>query len=246
MRQISLFIGLVCLSISYVNAETKGIREIGSNDREMKTVHLTMGRSTILSFAEKPIKVVAGNSNYFNIEYIGNDLTIQPLANVETNLFVYTEPKGKYGFHLKVGLVSNYDDIVYVRWKSPYTTVGKSSSSLERPPLKKIKATTLKAGTIEVNVHQFIRLKGTRSYFVDFEVKNKGTEQVKLTAIDVFASRENERLKGQKLVFDQETVKVHGLCKGRLFLSIPDDKDFSFYLHYQKKLERMIIYKTYL
>ena len=244
MRRTRLILSLVCFSISSLYAQTKGIREVNSNDRMMKTVNLTMGRSTILSFTEKPIKVVAGNSNYFNIEYIGNDLTIQPLANVETNLFVYTEPKGKYGFHLKVGPVSQYDDVVYIRWMSPY--VSRPQVSLESPPQKKIKPTILKVGVIEIYVYQFIRLKGTKSYFVDFEVKNKGNEEVNLNSLDVFASRDNERLKGQKLVFDQEKVKVHGQCKGRLFLSIPEGKDFSLYFNYQKKLERMIVTKTYL
>ncbi len=245
MRRTRLILSLVCFSISSLYAQTKGIREVNSNDRMMKTVNLTMGRSTILSFTEKPIKVVAGNSNYFNIEYIGNDLTIQPLANVETNLFVYTEPKGKYGFHLKVGPVSLYDDVVYIRWMSPYISE-KPRPYLESSPQKKIKPTLLKAGRVEIYVYQFIRLKGTRSYFVDFGVKNKGAEEVQLNSLDVFASRDNERLKGQKLVFDQEKVKVHGQCKGRLFLSIPEDKDFSLYLNYQKKLERTIISKMYL
>lgn len=245
MRQTRLILSLICLSLSSVYADSKGIREIGSNDRMMRTVNLTMGRSTILSFAEKPIKVVTGNSNYFNIEYIGNDLTIQPLANVETNLFVYTEPKGKYGFHLKVGQVSLYDDVVYIRWMSPYVTA-KPNISQDQFLQKKIKPTLLKAGAIEVNVHQFIRLKGTRSYFVDFEVKNKGAEQIKMNSLDIFASRDNKRFKGQKLVFEQKIVKIHGQCKGRLFLSIPEDKDFSFYLSYQRKLERMIISKSYL
>ncbi|MFP5386024.1 MAG: hypothetical protein ACLGHN_08105 [Bacteriovoracia bacterium] len=212
----------------------------------MKTVNLTLGRSTILSFAEKPIKVVAGNSNYFNIEYIGNDLTIQPLANVETNLFVYTEPKGKYGFHLKVGHVSNYDDVVYIKWKNPYATGAGANAFSALPRQKRIKEVTLKTGTVEITIHQFIRLKGTRSYFIEFEARNKGTEEIKLSSLDVFASRESKRLKGQKLVFDQDTLKIHGQSKGRLFLSIPEDKDFSFYVHHQGKLKRTIISNTYL
>jgi hypothetical protein len=238
-----LSIGMVSFS-SFANR--KEIREIDANDRVMKTINLTLGRSTILSFHEKPVKVVAGNSNYFNVEYIGNDLTIQPLANVETNLFVYTQSKNKYGFHLKVGSSVLYDDIVYVRWKSPYLTNSNQSVSGTDKPQKMLKSTVLKIGTLEVMVHKFLRLKGTRTYFADFEVKNKGIEEIKLNLIDIFASRNNERITGQKLFFDKEALGIHATCRGRLFLPIAKDEDFSFYILYKKKLERMVISKTYL
>lgn len=232
-------------SLCYANR--KEIREIEANDRVMKTINLTLGRSTILSFYEKPVKVVAGNSNYFNIEYIGNDLTIQPLANVETNLFVYTQSKSKYGFHLKVGSSMAYDDIVYVRWKSPYLL--QTSSPLkepEKPAQKRIKASTLKFGHTEILVHQFLRLTGTKGYLIDFEIKNKGVQKVILKQYDIFVSRNNERLKGQKLVFERDTLPIHGTCRGRLFLSLEKNEDFSFYVAHLKSQQRVIISKQYL
>src|SRR5688572_1194457 len=78
------------------------VRTLYTNDRMMRTVYLAMGRSTILRFDEKPKTAVIGNQNYFNVEYIGNDLTIQPQGIVATNLFVYTESQ-TYGLILKVG-----------------------------------------------------------------------------------------------------------------------------------------------
>jgi hypothetical protein len=110
-----IFVSLVMVSMN-VNAKKNEIREIFTNDKEMKTINLSLGRSTILSFTDKPVKVVAGNSNYVNIEYVGTDLTLQPLAKVDTNLFVYTQNKTKYGFHLKVGGLEKYDDMVYVKF----------------------------------------------------------------------------------------------------------------------------------
>ncbi len=245
MKRISF---ITCLVYSFLNhsvASTKGIREVETNDHLMKSINLTMGRSTILSFADKPVKVVTGNSNYFNIEYIGNDLTIQPLANVETNLFVYTESKTKYGFHLKVGPVFNYDDMVYVRWKKPDTIEIQTHIPTERQQ-KILKPIDLKAGLLVIRVNKFLRLKGTRTYLLDFEVNNKDVHEVLLNSLEVFASRNSERLKGQKLFFDTQKLRIHGLCRGRLFLSIPEDKDFALYLHYQKKLQKVIISKVYL
>ena len=112
-KEIVLLLGILLPVLS--SFAKNDIREVEANDRVMKTIHLTLGRSTILRFSDRPVKVVAGNSNYFNVEYIGNDLTIQPLANVETNLFVYTQNKLNYGFHLKVGGSAEYDDVVIVR-----------------------------------------------------------------------------------------------------------------------------------
>ena len=73
----------------------------------------------MLRFTAKPKKVVIGNQNYFSVEFIDNDLTIQPLGKVETNLFVYT-PYRTYGFILRVCSNCRSDDLVFVKWKSNY------------------------------------------------------------------------------------------------------------------------------
>lgn len=52
----TLFVLFVILS-SFANAQRKEVREIYANDREMKIIHLTLGRSTILSFGDRPVKV---------------------------------------------------------------------------------------------------------------------------------------------------------------------------------------------
>jgi hypothetical protein len=229
-----------------VLANNKGIREVDTNDHLMKTVNLTMGRSTILSFGDKPIKVVTGNSNYFNIEYIGNDLTIQPLAAVETNLFVYTESKAKYGFHLRVGPVANYDDMVYVKWKNQSEMERYKTTSTSEKPQIKMKTMLLRSSYLELEIKSFLRLKGSRTYIVDFDVKNKGSLKTSINEVKVFASRNSERLKGQRLFFDSKELDIHEVCRGRLFISIPEDKDFAIYLDFHKKLQKIIVSKVYL
>jgi hypothetical protein len=235
----------VCLS-PFCFSQRKEIREVDANDKTMKTINLTLGRSTVLSFYDKPVKVVSGNSNYFNIEYIGNDLTIQPLANVETNLFVYTQSKRKYAFLLRVGSSANYDDIVYVRWKSVFVESTRPEVKSEDRPLKPMPPTSLKISNYEVNVSKISLLRGTVTYLIDFELKNKGLENLKTSQIDLFASRNSERLNGQKLFFEKETLAIHESCKGRLFLPIEKKEDFSLFVTYQKLLQRMVISKIYL
>ena len=100
------------------------IRTVRVNDTKMQLINLKMGKASLLRFTEKPKKVVIGNQNYYSIEFIENDLTIQPLGNVETNLFVYT-PYRTYGFILRVCQACRYDDLVYIKWKSKYNFTSK-------------------------------------------------------------------------------------------------------------------------
>ena len=78
------------------------VRHLQVNDEQVPNIHLKMGRSTVIRFREKPQKVIVGNQNYFSIEFVGNDVTIQPQAMVTSNLFVYGKHR-VYGFLLKVG-----------------------------------------------------------------------------------------------------------------------------------------------
>ena len=92
------------------------VKSLRATDNEMAPIHLKMGRSTVIRFREKPQKVIVGNQNYFSIEFVGNDVTIQPQAMVTSNLFVYGKYR-VYGFLLKVGS-GDYDDLVKASWKS--------------------------------------------------------------------------------------------------------------------------------
>lgn len=100
-------------------ARAGGIRTVQVNDKKMQRVYLKMGRATVLRFTSKPKKVVIGNQNYYAVEFIDNDLTIQPQGRVATNLFVYT-PYRTYGFNLRVCSNCRSDDLVFVKWKSSY------------------------------------------------------------------------------------------------------------------------------
>lgn len=222
-------------------AQRKEVREVETNDRLMKVVNLTMGRSTVLSFQEKPVKVVSGNSNYFNVEFVGNDLTLQPLAPVDTNLFVYTEKGTKFGFLLKVGSISVYDDILYIRWKSQSEILLKSLK-----PQKLLQPFKLFIGKeIEINVKRFVRLGELKTYLFDFEILSKG-DKIKTSSIDVFVSRSNQRFIGQKQVFEKEVVNKQEISRARLLTRIEQSQDFSFVVKIDGKEVKSIITKDYL
>ena len=94
------------------------VRSVGASERAITPIYLSLGRSTVLRFREKPKRVVLGNRNYFNIEFIENDLAIQPLGVVTTNLFVYGEAH-TYGFSLHSNAGGGADDLVHVGWAPP-------------------------------------------------------------------------------------------------------------------------------
>ena len=116
MKNFILAWVLLCLSVM---AMASGIRTVQVNAKKMQLIYLKMGRATVLRFNAKPKKVVIGNQNYYAVEFIDNDLTIQPLGKVETNLFIYT-PYRTYGFILRVCQSCRSDDLVFVKWKSNY------------------------------------------------------------------------------------------------------------------------------
>jgi hypothetical protein len=161
------------VALSLVSIAHAGrVRDLYSNDKIMQPVHLTMGRSTVLRFDEKPTTSVLGNQNYFNLEYIGNDITVQPQGVVTTNLFVYTESQ-TYGIILKVGPESLYDDLVYVKWRPQYVNVTdqrqKKIEILQERPLN----TKLEfKGVVRVNLKKLTRSIAQGVLIIDMEIQN--------------------------------------------------------------------------
>ncbi len=225
-------------------AQRKEVREVDTNDHMMKVIHLTLGRSTVLSFQDKPVKVISGNSNYFNIEFIGNDLTIQPLSSVETNLFVYTERQSKYGFILRVGAVANYDDIVYIKWQSPLQVMTSRKKLKPQKVLQPFKISFNKE--LELNVMRFLRLGEMKTYLFDFDFLNMDKGKRSSSSVDIFVSRGNQRFLGQKIVWEKDEVETGKKIKGRLIFRVEQGQDFTLNVKIKEKGSRSIITKDYL
>ncbi len=116
--KVSKFIFAAVISFICSLAEAGHVRNLLTTSQKMPVINLMTGRSTVLRFSSPPKKVVVGNQNYFNIEFIDSDVTIQPLGHVASNLFVYGEGF-TYGFILKVNQSQEYDDLVFVRGGAP-------------------------------------------------------------------------------------------------------------------------------
>lgn len=157
---------LLMISLRLLGGE---VRELRSNDLKVEPIHLSLGSSTVLRFMTKPLRAVLGNSNYFNLEFTRNDISIQALGEVPTNLFVYLADQT---FVFSLDFESRRDDLVIIKWRDQH-------SEIYRPPeirVKKIGKSILgsKKGT-EVLVDQITYLPKDKIRLIDLKLKNLGT-----------------------------------------------------------------------
>jgi hypothetical protein len=108
---------ILFLTIYKVQAGT--IRKIELSQDKSATVRLAPGRTTAVSFAIKPEKVVPGNPQSLEINFLGRDLTLRPIGPHPGNLIIYTK-SGRYVILLHLVSQNEYDDVVTVNTSSPY------------------------------------------------------------------------------------------------------------------------------
>ena len=199
------------------------MRTVGVSADSMTPIYLKLGKSTVLRFTDRPRKVVVGNQNYYGLEFIENDLAIQPLGAVSTNLFVYTESR-TYGFLLTPG--ERYDDLVFVRWRSPGAKV---EVRAEAPSPKESRpGLTFKIGkSLKVTVHVVKTQPALGLHLIDCTVENVGKAEVALSEFTLQASRQGKKLEKQEVVFEKEKLKANEKSKARLVLKLDQKADFT-------------------
>ena len=231
----------------FFTAFSGGIRTLKMNESLMEPINLRMGHSTVIRFSEKPNKVVIGNQNYFAVEFIDNDITIQPLGSFVTNLFVYT-PHHVYGFLLKsLNYGKKYDDIVNVRWKPKSVSFRKKKKRVKKHSFtqKKINLNlTLK--DFKVQIHRIIFNKERGSHILDFTLKNVGFKRHKTKDIKVFMTRFKKRLENQDMVFSKDTLEIDEVIQGRVLIHLKVKRGFSFNIKNQNHRAKKIILKELL
>ncbi|PIP89079.1 MAG: hypothetical protein COW01_15960 [Bdellovibrionales bacterium CG12_big_fil_rev_8_21_14_0_65_38_15] len=217
------------------------IRSIEVSSKKMEYINLKLGQSTVLRFKETPKKVVIGNQNYFNIEFVGSDITIQPQAQVKTNLFVYGEYH-TFGFILNVGSGGSYDDLVNISWEAPmFVTQKKSYKLLSKSINKKIR---LKDG-LECSLDSLKELK--KDFFVlDFTIRNNSKNKLSSQKLDTFLSRSKIKLPKQRLIFSGNQIESGLGIKGRLFFELNERKGFTFHVTNGDDQSTTIISRGYL
>jgi len=222
-----------CFASFFFNFSYAGqVRNLSTSSQKMPVINLMTGRSTVLRFSSPPMKVIVGNQNYFNIEFVDSDVTIQPLGHVSSNLFVYGDGF-TYGFILKVNQSQDYDDLVFVRGNSPSIV-----QNLEEPK-KAVRPKDKNFTLIPAQKYKDASLTGTvfkwseyvHSYFADLQLAIKGSKiQTKDISIRIGVDQDLTKIKP---VFDSDELKDS--VRVRLFADLSQYQPKAIIVKYNKQ-----------
>lgn len=219
------------------------IRNVNANSEVMKDVYLKMGQSTVLRLDEKPKKIVIGNQNYFSVEFIENDITIQPLGIFKTNLFVYTN-NHVYGFILNPKESGNYDDLVHVKWidKELQKRIQKQVQSYSIKNLSHI----LSFDKFDIKIQKIIINPSRESHIIEFEVRNNSLQTLKINDLKINLTRLDQKLRNQDFAIKNKHIDPLGSILGRVFVRLDVKSDFNFNAEFQGERKVQLIHRRYL
>ncbi len=206
----------------------------------MTPIYLKMGKSTVMRFVEKPKKVVIGNKNYYGLEFIENDLAIQPLGAVGTNLFVYSEHH-TYGFLLTPG--ERYDDLVFVRWKYPSPEKKSEKQRVAKTATPNI---TFHAGDLKITVQKIQGPSTFGLHIVDLLIENTAKAETSIAKLNLLASRSGKVVQNQSIVIDKDKLKSHEKAKARIILKLDSKNDFTLSVQLGNTAGKILIGRKFL
>lgn len=197
------------------------VRNLPTNNQEMPIIHLMTGRSTVLRFPSPPKKVIIGNKNYFNIEFIDSDVTLQPLSPTVSNMFVYGDGY-TYGFILKVNSSSDYDDLIFVRHKIPSYLLPKPEKLVNKPTTIKKDLVFLiiepKNKSLELQERGIFKWnESLQSFYVDLFITLKGQKKIATESVKVQLFSNNQDLSSIKPVFEEDQLLPNKKGRVRVF-----------------------------
>lgn len=235
---------LICSSISSYAGK---VRSMTVDASKMFHVNLRLGRSTVLTFEEKPKKVVIGNQNYYGLEFVEGTghITLQPQGTVATNMFVYGENK-VYGFILNTSDYGAYDDLVKVRWKpavKPIRVKGKLVKILAYQDKKMNNSFNL--SKLKVEVHRVRKLK-KHTYIVDMKATNDSNKNIDLKKLSIRAKRRKVYFKTIGVYLEKDKLQVKDSSNIRVLLKIKSKRSLSLMFKLEKYKHKMIIHSRYL
>jgi hypothetical protein len=246
-RKVSEFILLTAglLALCHI-ALADGVRTVYVKPNSIEPIYLSMGKSTVLRFRDHPRKIVIGNQNYFGVEFIENDVALQPLGQIKTNMFVYTETR-TYGFYLIVGQ-GRSDDLAKVEWQ-PLEIKSKEILKPMTPMISMKKITG-----ISVKLNNDLRLTpfsiqyspDHRMYVLDLNIENISEKEIILKDVTLLIAKDKLSLSKQILVKEVEQLKSKQKSRLRLFFGCEAKSDLNVILTNNKARGEFILKRTFL
>lgn len=237
---------LLSLLLGSQIAFAEGVRTVVVKPNKIEAIYLSMGKSTVLRFRDHPRKIVIGNQNYFGVEFIENDVAIQPLGQIKTNMFVYTENR-TYGFYLIVGQ-GRGDDLAKIEWEpleqKPKDTIKPMTPMISR---KQITDISLKLGSsIKLTPLSIQYSPDHRMYVLDLSLENTSKKEVNLSDVTLLIAKNKLSLSKQIIVKEKEKLQANQKSKLRLFFSSEVKSDLSVILSYKNEKNEFILKRKYL
>lgn len=207
----------------------KEVKTVNLSENQIYQVKLALGKTTLLRFDEKPQKIIIGNKNYFNVENTGQDVALQPLGRITTNMFVYTE-KQTFSFDLLACENCHSDDFLIIRKKT------ENSPAFNPVAIESFREASVRC---EIRLKSisivFRRVKTKRDVILlDFEVT--GSEKIpiasKLILIDVLAK--GKSLKDFDFAFEKTKISKEKI-KGRIVIYENPKSEISIIVKYLKQ-----------
>lgn len=214
------------LFLSSLQSQAGTVRTAYGDGITMLPINLRMGQSTVLRFTEKPKKVILGNSNYYSVEFIDNDLAIQPQGAVTTNLFVYGMTT-VYGFILRTNQIAGYDDLVQIDLKG--NKIVSTGKSFEKPSLLRLVSRPLLkfnlGKDLKVTLTQIQRFDKRDFYVMDFIFENLSKREVILEKMKIVLNQGKTQLSPQEFILREAKINSGEMTAARLLVSIPASHD---------------------
>ena len=211
-----VFVTIAPLLISVAYGGT--VRTLTMDGKRMEPVFLTLGKSSVLRFPENPRHAVLGNQNYYKIEFVGKDVTIQPQGVAATNLFVYAG-ESLYGFLLTPSGETDYDDLINVHRKGK-----KTATAPKRDKLKGQKIAI--PPFFIVGIEKMWKIPWTENLAaVAIRIKNPNPWDITSSDIHLSLSQAAGKIQSQKTYFKNDALKGKQSVEARVVFRLDGPGD---------------------
>lgn len=215
---ILLFVFALCLVPA---AEAKSIRTVRLSEKDMETVLVEPGYSTLIKFDSRPEPGLIGDQDAFKVEYMKNMVAIKPLVSRgKTNLFLFTKD-GQFNFQLVAGQ-GRHDNIVYAQAGTKNAVQGAAA----RPVVLVDDLLTRKIGKVAAQrglklILESIATPISRSTIVlriSIEQKNVGVEPTRIDLTMLNVMQGPKRIAIENLFLESKKAKIGTTATSGLLL----------------------------
>ena len=209
------------------------VRTLHTNDQRMELVKLKMGKSTLLSFPTRPKKIVVGNPDFFEVEFVNTELTIRPKGIAKTNMFVYTKRR-IYGLLIEVVSGEGYDDLIHVKWSPYYESLEKNRKGKK----KLISISNEQVNSLRFDFKKVEFVEEKKILLIDFFIENISKGKLDLKNLRVRFYFKKKELKIIAFILSENTLREKERARGKIIVRPAEKEEFYLLAKFAKETYR--------